>query len=130
MIEPELKADLERITGLNAYPLNLPSDKLEGVIYQRISDPKIATGLAKTSLVQARFQITIQIPNDYIKALKLGKKILAEWENITHGHIGNYPVQAVQRGNFMQNREEQTEGRVIYRVMRDFIITYAEAPDD
>ena len=33
MIEVDIKADLERITGLLAYPLKLPSDKLEGVIY-------------------------------------------------------------------------------------------------
>ncbi|WP_140181265.1 hypothetical protein [Providencia stuartii] len=129
MIETDIKADLERLTGLNAYPVMLPSNVLEGVTYQKISDPKMITGLAKTSLVQARFQITFQIPNDYAKALKLEKVVLNAWENITHGHIGRYPVQTVQRGNFMQNREEQTDKRVIWRVMRDFIITYPEGAE-
>ncbi|WP_265498829.1 hypothetical protein [Providencia rustigianii] len=126
MIETDIKADLERLTGLKAYPLGLPSDVLEGVIYQRISDPKVLTGLAKTSLVQSRFQITFQIPNDYAKALKLEALVLEAWENITHGHIGSYPVQTVQRGAFMQSREEQTDKRVIFRVMRDFVLTYPE----
>ncbi len=84
MIETDIKADLERLTGLNAYPVALPSNALEGVTYQKISDPKMITGLAKTFLVQARFQITFQIPNDYSKALKLEKVVLNAWENITH----------------------------------------------
>lgn len=29
----------------------------------------------------------------------------------------------------MQNREEQTDKRVIWRVMRDFIITYPEGAE-
>ncbi|EKT55517.1 hypothetical protein [Providencia sneebia] len=126
MIEIDIKADLERLTGLSAYPVALPSSVLEGIVYQRISDPKMITGLAKTSLVQARFQITFQIPNDYSKALKLEKTVLSAWEGITHGYIGSYPVQAVQRGNFIQYKEEQTENRVIWRVTRDFIMTYPE----
>lgn len=129
MIEFDIREDLEKLTGLKAYSVGLPSNVLEGVIYQRISDPKMITGLAKTSLVQARFQITFQIPDDYIKALKLDQIVLNAWENITHGHIGRYPVQTVQRGNFMQNREEQTDKRVIWRVMRDFIITYPEGAE-
>ncbi|HEK3208579.1 TPA: hypothetical protein SMV57_003922, partial [Proteus mirabilis] len=104
----------------------LPSDKLEGVIYQRISDPKIDAGLAHTSLVQARFQIVIQIPDDYPKALMLESKLCREWESVVHGYIGNYPIQTVQRGNFQQDMIEQTENRKIYRIYRDFIITYPE----
>ncbi len=126
MIEPDIKADLEQLTGLIAYPLILPSTVLEGVIYQRISDPKVDTGLAKTALVAARFQITIQTDDDYLKALALDKKILNAWEGITHGYINRYPVQSVQRGNFAQDMVEQTHKRNIYRVTRDFIITYSE----
>ncbi len=126
MIETDIKADLERLTGLSAYPVGLPSDKLEGITYHRISDPKMMTGLANTSLIQSRFQITFQIPNDYAKALMLEKTVLKAWEAIAHGYIGKHPVQTVQRGNFMQYREEQTDKRVIWRVMRDFIITYPE----
>ena len=125
MIEADIKADLERITKLPAYPLMLPSEHLEGIIYQRISDPKIFTGLAKTKLVQARFQVTVQLA-DYLAALALSDAIRDEWEGIEQGYIGDYPVQAVGRGNFLQSMEEQTGGRAIWRLTRDFILTYAE----
>ncbi|SPP31510.1 hypothetical protein ARAF_0639 [Arsenophonus endosymbiont of Aleurodicus floccissimus] len=35
-------------------------------------------------------------------------------------------MQTVERGNFWQNMEEQTDNPKIYRVGRDFILTYAE----
>ncbi|HGJ5884811.1 hypothetical protein [Arsenophonus sp.] len=126
MIETDIKNDLERITGLSAYYLALPSNYLEGIVYQRISDPKMFTGLTKSKLVQARFQVTIQLIDDYKKALLLIDKIRDEWESIEHGYLGNYPVQTVERGNFWQDMEEQTDNRKIYRVGRDFILTYAE----
>ncbi|MFS1582884.1 MAG: hypothetical protein ACL7AY_08755 [Candidatus Arsenophonus phytopathogenicus] len=111
---------------MDAFPLQLPVINLEGVIYQRISDPKIMTGLAKTRLVQARFQITVQLMDDYLKALSLSDKIRDEWENIEHGYLGDYPVQHVERDNFWQDMTEQTANRKIYRIGRDFILTYAE----
>ncbi|MFS1564121.1 MAG: hypothetical protein ACL7AX_11975 [Candidatus Arsenophonus phytopathogenicus] len=126
MIEEDIEKDLRRITGLDAFPLQLPVINLEGVIYQRISDPKIMTGLAKTRLVQARFQITVQLMDDYLKALSLSDKIRDEWENIEHGYLGDYPVQHVERDNFWQDMTEQTANRKIYRIGRDFILTYAE----
>ncbi|QBY44204.1 hypothetical protein QE197_12425 [Arsenophonus nasoniae] len=126
MIENDIKKDLSRITGLDAFPLQLPSKQLEGVIYQRISDPKVFTGLAKTTLVQARYQITVQLLNDYEKALWLSEKIKEEWGKIEHGYLGDYPVQHVERGNLIQDREELTENRTCYRITRDFILTYAE----
>ncbi|WGM01784.1 hypothetical protein [Arsenophonus nasoniae] len=131
MIEFDIENDLNRIikltgiTGMDVYPLQLPSCHLEGVIYQRISDPKVMTGLAKTKLVQARFQVRVQ-SEDYLSALKLSDKIRDEWEAIEHGYIGNYPVQTVQRGNLIQGREEQPKNRTLYWVIRDFILTYAE----
>lgn len=126
MIENDIKSDLERITQLPTFPISLPSNHLEGIIYQRISDPKVFTGLAKTRLVQARFQVTVQLVDDYEKAITLSEKIRNDWESIEHGYLGNYPVQTVARGNFWQNMEEQTDNRKIYRVGRDFILTYAE----
>lgn len=126
MIENDIKVDLERITQLPTYPISLPSNHLEGVIYQRISDPKMFTGLARTRLVHARFQVIVQLVDDYEKALRISDKIRAQWESIEHSYLGNYPVQTVERGNFWQNMEEQTDNRKIYRVGRDFILTYAE----
>ncbi|WGL96543.1 hypothetical protein [Arsenophonus nasoniae] len=131
MIEPDIEKDLERIIemtgsrGMVISPLRLPARHLEGVIYQRISDPKIFTGLAKTKLVQARFQVTVQ-SEDYPTALALSDAIRDEWESIEQGYIGDYPVQAVVRGNFLQSMEEQTGGRTIWRLTRDFILIYAE----
>lgn len=128
MIESEIKADLERLTGLPAYPLILPSSVLEGVTYQRISDPRFNTGLAATQLVEARFQISLIVLNDYLKALNLEAKIRSAWEPIQHGTLGRYPVQTVSRGVLHQETEELTENRKRYRITRDFIMTYTENP--
>ncbi|UBX28472.1 hypothetical protein [Arsenophonus apicola] len=126
MIETDIKNDLERISGLSTYYVALPSNHLEGIVYLRVSDPKMFTGLAKTKLVQARFQVVVQLADDYEKALLISDKIRDEWESIEHGYLGNYPVQTVERGNFWQDMEEQTDNRKIYRIGRDFILTYAE----
>ncbi|MBD2779689.1 hypothetical protein ID852_19930 [Xenorhabdus sp. 42] len=130
MIEPDLKAELERVTKMTAYPLMLPSTVLEGVTYQRISDPKFNTGLTVTHLIEARFQISIIVLNDYTKALRLEQKIRSAWESVQHGYLGRTPVQTVSRGILRQDAEELTENRKRYRVTRDFIITYAEASND
>ncbi|MBD2815242.1 hypothetical protein ID850_10770 [Xenorhabdus sp. Flor] len=130
MIESDIKADLERLTGLSAYPLILPSNVLKGITYQRISDPKFNTGLAATQLIEARFQISIIVLNDYQKALRLEAKIRSAWESVQHGYIGKTPVQTVSRGALYQDAEELTENRKRYRLTRDFIITYTEGADD
>ncbi|MBD2812182.1 hypothetical protein ID853_15120 [Xenorhabdus sp. Vera] len=129
MIESDIKAALERLTTLTAYPLILPSTVLEGITYQRISDPKLNTGLAATRLIEARFQISL-ILLDYTKALRLEQKIRSAWESVQHGVIGKTPVQTISRGALYQDAEELTENRKRYRVTRDFIITYAEVPND
>ncbi|WP_323872779.1 hypothetical protein [Xenorhabdus doucetiae] len=130
MIEPELRADLVRLTQLPVYPLILPSSVMEGVTYQRISDPRFNTGLAATRLIEARFQISIIVLNDYQNALRLEAKICSAWESVQHGYIGKIPVQTVSRGVLHQDAEELTENRKRYRLTRDFIITYAEVEDD
>ncbi|TDB57242.1 hypothetical protein [Photorhabdus khanii] len=130
MIEYDIKASLEAITGLPAYPLLLPDNLQEGVTYQRISDPKFDTGLAITSLVNARFQIAIYLIDDYARLLELDRAVKKVWENITHGHIGHYPVQTVTRGVLHQDKTELTKGRVQYRMTRDFIICYSEDAHD
>ncbi|REF27243.1 hypothetical protein BDD26_2000 [Xenorhabdus cabanillasii] len=126
MIEPELKADLERLTNLPVYPLILPSSVLEGVTYQRISDLRFNIGLAASPLIEARFQISIMVLNDYSQALRLEAKIRTTWESVQHGRLGGYPVQTVSRGMLQQAVEELTENRKRYRITRDFIITYTE----
>ncbi|WP_348988673.1 hypothetical protein [Xenorhabdus sp. SGI240] len=129
MIESDIQVDLARLTGLPVYPLILPSSVLEGVTYQRISDPMFNTGLVSTRLIAARFQISV-ILNDYTRALKLEAKIRSAWESVQHGYLGRYPVQTISRGALYQEAEELTENRKRYRITRDFIITFAEVPDD
>ncbi|MEX0445518.1 hypothetical protein [Xenorhabdus sp. SGI246] len=129
MIESDIKTDLERLTHLPVYPLILPSSVLEGVTYQRISDPKFNTGLAPTRLIEARFQISL-ILHDYTRALKLERVIRSAWESVQHGLIGRTAVQTVSRGPLYQASEELTENRKRYRITRDFIIFFAEDTDD
>ncbi len=126
MIEYEIKAALEALSGLNAYPLLLPDPEQEGVTYQRISDPRFETGMVVTSLVQARFQISYHVIDDYPRLLSLDKTVRDAWEPIAHGRIGRWPVQAVTRGGISQNKQTLTNNRVQYRLTRDFIICYPE----
>ncbi|MBF7956130.1 hypothetical protein [Rahnella victoriana] len=126
MIEYEIKADLELLTGLNAYPLLLPDAEQEGITYQKVSDPLFETGMVKTALVQARFQISFYIINDYPRLLELDKKVRDAWEIIEHGHIGAWPVQTVTRGGIQQNQQTLTNNSVQFQLVRDFIICYPE----
>lgn len=126
MIESDLIASLSDIAHLPVFPLLLPKDAQEGITFQRISDPRYSTGMVTTHLVQARFQVSIHILNDYEKALQLDRTICIAWESVVHGYIGKHPVQTVQRGGIQQNREELTKNSVRWSVMRDFIITYPE----
>ncbi len=126
MIELAIKTALERITGLSVYPLLLPVNELEGVTYQRISDPAVATGMVRTSLVEARFQITLYLLNDYTRLVQLEKAIWAEWQNIQHGEIDGYSVQYVRRGSIREDKEPQTGGSTLYSRQRDFILTFSE----
>lgn len=126
MIEYDIKAALEELTGLPAYPLLLPDPEQEGVTYQRISDPFFDTGLAVTALVEGRFQISLYVIDDYPRLLALDKAVRTAWENINHGHIGAWPVQKVTRGGLQQDKMVLTGNRVQYRLARDFIICFPE----
>ena len=44
MIESAIKTAVERITGLDTYPLLLPDTVQEGATFQRISDPQVGDG--------------------------------------------------------------------------------------
>lgn len=126
MIELAIKTALERITGLNAYPLLLPDSEQEGVTFQRISDPEMYAGTLRTGLISARFQVTIYRIDDYTNLLQLDKKIWSEWKKIVHGQLENVLVQYVERGGIRQDKTTLTNRRIQYRLIRDFIIHYAE----
>lgn len=126
MIEYEIKAALEALTSLPAYPLLLPDPEQEGVTYQKISNPKVDTGLASTALVQGRFQVALYVIEDYARLIELDKVICAAWESIQHGQIGRWPVQTVTRGTMQQGATTLTNNSVQYRLVRDYVICYPE----
>lgn len=126
MIESAIRTALMRITGLKVYPLLLPANQQEGVTFQRISDPLVNTGLVRTSLVQARFQISLYLVNDYTRLIELEKAIWNEWKDICQGNIDGYPVQYVRRGSIYEDKESLTSGSTLYSRKRDFILTFSE----
>lgn len=126
MIELAIKKALERITGMNAYPLLLPDGEQEGVTFQRISDPDMFAGTLRTGLISARFQVTIYRIDDYTHLLQMDKKIWSEWKTIIHGQMEGIPVQYVERGGIQQDKTTLPNRRSQYRLIRDFIIHYAE----
>ncbi|HDT3902113.1 TPA: hypothetical protein QHM69_000057 [Raoultella ornithinolytica] len=126
MIELAIKTALERITGLNAYPLLLPDTVQEGVTFQRISDPEMVSGMLRTGIVSARVQVNLYRVDDYTSLLQLDKKIWAEWKSIVHGQLEGIPVQYIERGGIRQDKTTLTNRRSQYRLIRDFIIHYAE----
>ncbi|ARZ01314.1 hypothetical protein AXW38_09905 [Yersinia ruckeri] len=126
MIELNLKTVLEQLTGLAVYPLLLPDSEQEGVTYQRISDPAVATGLVRTPLVAARFQITFYLLDDYARLLQWDQSLWQTWKIIQHGDIAGYPVQYVTRGGMQQDCITQNNNQVQYRYVRDYILYYRE----
>ena len=126
MIELAIKNELERITGMNAYPLLLPDTVQEGVTFQRISDPEMYSGTLRTGIVSARIQVNLYRVDDYTSLLQLDKKIWSEWKSIVHGQLDSIPVQYVERGGIQQDKTTLTNRSIQYRLVRDFIIHYVE----
>lgn len=126
MIELEIKNELERITGMDAYPLLLPDTVQEGVTFQRISDPEMYSGTLRTGIVSARIQVNLYRVDDYTSLLQLDKKIWSEWKSIVHGQLDGVPVQYVERGGIQQDKTTLTNRSIQYRLIRDFIIHYVE----
>ncbi|EPY7209441.1 hypothetical protein ACXEIW_001350 [Klebsiella oxytoca] len=126
MIELAIKNELERITGMDAYPLLLPDTVQEGVTFQRISDPEMYSGTLRTGIVSARIQVNLYRVDDYTSLLQLDKKIWSEWKSIVHGQLDGVPVQYVERGGIQQDKTTLTNRSIQYRMIRDFIIHYVE----
>ncbi|EMK0361989.1 hypothetical protein V8J04_003317 [Klebsiella aerogenes] len=126
MIELAIKNELERLTGMNAYPLLLPDTVQEGVTFQRISDPEMYSGTLRTGIVSARIQVNLYRVDDYTSLLQLDKKIWSEWKSIVHGQLDGVPVQYVERGGIQQDKTTLTNRSIQYRLIRDFIIHYVE----
>lgn len=126
MIELAVKSALERITGLEAYPLLLPDAEQEGATFQRISDPAVGGGLTRTELTAVRMQVSLYLIDDYTRLLGLDSAIWREWQRIVQGELDGHPVQYISRGGIQQSKTTLTGGRTQYRLIRDFILTIPE----
>lgn len=126
MIELAIKGALERITGMNAYPLLLPNTVQEGVTYQRISDAPVGAGLARTGISSVRIQVAIYLIDNYSRLLMLDKQLWSEWKAIVQSRLEDCPVSYVTRGSIQQDKITLTSGRIQYRLVRDFIFTTPE----
>ena len=126
MIELAVKSALERITGLEVYPLLLPDAEQEGATFQRISDPAVGGGLTRTELTAVRMQVSLYLIDDYTRLLGLDSAIWREWQRIVQGKLDGHPVQYISRGGIQQSKTTLTGGRTQYRLIRDFILTIPE----
>lgn len=126
MIEQAIKISLERLSGMTVYPLLLPDSELNGITFQRISDPEVETGMVRTGLIAGRFQISMYKVDDYTGLVKLDKAIWSQWKSIVHGELEGYPVQYIQRGNILQDKTTLTSNQVQYRLTRDFVLYFYE----
>ena len=79
MIESAIKTAVERITGLDTYPLLLPDTVQEGATFQRISDPQVGDGLRRTGLSEVRIQLSLYVVDRYTSLLQFDGALWAEW---------------------------------------------------
>lgn len=126
MIESAIKTAVERITGLDTYPLLLPDTVQEGATFQRISDPQVGDGLRRTGLSEVRIQISLYVVDRYTSLLQFDGALWAEWQEIVHGQLEGQPVQYVERGGIQQGKTTLPNNRIQYRLVRDFIFTVPE----
>lgn len=126
MIESAIKTAVERITGLDTYPLLLPDTVQEGATFQRISDPQVGDGLRRTGLSEVRIQLSLYVVDRYTSLLQFDGALWAEWKRIVHGQLEGEPVQYVERGGIQQGKTPLPNNSVQYRLVRDFIFTVPE----
>ena len=125
MIELQVKAELEKLTGLEVYPLSRPDNINECIVYIPISDPAVETGFVRTGLVALRLQVDFYCI-DYEEARAHDRAVWNAWKKITHGKIGAKPVQYVTRGGKIERRYSDAGPSGIFCISRDFIIYHDE----
>jgi len=126
MIESALSTDLQLLSGLNVWPLLLPKTELEGLTFQRISDPEVERGMTRTALIAGRFQISMYKVDDYTGLVALDQSIWRVWREIRQGYVGGYPVQYIERGGIIQDSVTLTNNSIQYRLVRDFTFYFFE----
>nr|MBK4237304.1 hypothetical protein [Enterobacter hormaechei] len=80
MIESAIKTAVQRITGLDTYPLMLPDTVQEGATFQRISDPQVGDGLRRSGLSEVRIQLSLYVVDRYTSLLQYDGALWAEWK--------------------------------------------------
>lgn len=125
MIEQQVKAELEKLTGLDAYPLSRPDDINECIVYNPISDPMVESGFVRTGLVALRLQVDFYCI-DYEVAKAHDRAVWSVWKKIAHGKIGAKSVQYVKRGGKIERRYSDASPSGLYCISRDFIIYHNE----
>jgi hypothetical protein len=78
MIELAIKNALERITGMNAYPLLLPDTSPGRALRISVFQTRRCLGNIADRIDSARFQVTIYRIDDYTSLLQLDKKIWSD----------------------------------------------------
>lgn len=114
----ELKSEIENLLGINVYPLIGPQTEADFVTLQLVSDPNIESGTIRTRLVAARFQLSF-ISSAYRNNEERDNRLWTLWRDITHGSVGGYPVQYVERGGLSESFDADDGGK--YRRARDYI---------
>lgn len=119
----DLKSEIERLLGVNVYPLVGLQTESEFVTLQLVSDPPLESGTIRTKLVAARWQISL-ISSLYSRTEEMDKVLWQAWEGLVHGYIGRYPVQYARRGGVSESFDSDDGGK--YRRSRDYIFYYPE----
>jgi hypothetical protein len=119
----DLKAEIELLLNVKVYPLIGPQTESEFITLQLISDPPLESGTIRTKLVAGRWQISF-VSSLYSRTEEMDKLLWQTWEGLTHGHVGNYPVQYVQRAGVNESFDADDGGK--YRRSRDYIFYYPE----
>ncbi len=125
MIELAIKGALERITGMNAYPLLLPDTVQKGDIPAYFGCAGRGWP-ARTGISSVRIQVAIYLIDNYSRLLMLDKQLWSEWKAIVQSRLEDCPVSYVTRGSIQQDKITLTSGRIQYRLVRDFIFTTPE----
>lgn len=119
----DLKSEIESLLNVNVYPLVGPQTESEFVTLQLVSDSPLESGTIRTKLIAGRWQISF-ISSLYSRNEEMDSTLWQNWEELTHGYVGSYPVQYVARGGISESYDPDDGGK--YRRTRDYVFYYPE----
>ncbi|HGJ5884786.1 hypothetical protein [Arsenophonus sp.] len=124
----EMRKSIEALTSVKVAPQGhafIP-DESDYIRIMLVSETTFDTGLVRQSLVAGKYQIDF-ISRDFERTLEMEKAVWRAWQEVSHGYVGNYPVQYVDKGRVYQDFAEDEDGG-FYRQMREFTLYYSDAP--